>query len=556
MIQHLINEQEVMRTWAPIIESSTGITDRSKLNWMSKYAHYHKLYEDAHNVVHLNPNMNVYGMGAVTLPGDPTSITGFSSQVPGSGDKPYSLLPIAMQVSAQTVGLDLVAVVPMPGPMGMLTYLDFNYAGGRLDTRESPLMIKVPTQYGTITGFAFTEGVDYYVKSGNAATTVDYIFTYIGDSRIDGYPIFRVTPTDATGAALPYGTIAKKTINEAVLSDRIFAAPTDLFADPGAIFVPGERAELVKALEDHISGFSGRAMRLSTGIGNAPYSRGEGESEPANLMGLTLFNKSVEAKTVNVAATVTIEQVQDLKQYGIDAIAQIESVLTNELTQSINKLILERLFQLGATNHTRAFATNGVNLNLNFGTVSVNIALGLGEDGLAVPVMATAAEAFLGGETRGTLQRRILSKILAASNLIAIRGRRGAATFVVTNGQVASAIQDIAGFVAYPLSNTINQTAGSLYPIGAISGMNVYVDPNMDWDDTRVCVGRKGDGNSTGLVFMPYLMAESVQTVTEGLMSPKILVKSRFALVDAGHHPETNYIVLMVAVGANAPTLV
>jgi len=41
---------------------------------------------------------------------------------------------------------------------------------------------------------------------------------------------------------------------------------------------------------------------------------------------------------------------------------------------------------------------------------------------------------------------------------------------------------------------------------------------------------------------MPYLMAESVQTIAEGTMAPKIAIKSRFALVDAGFHPETQYV--------------
>jgi len=66
----------------------------------------------------------------------------------------------------------------------------------------------------------------------------------------------------------------------------------------------------------------------------------------------------------------------------------------------------------------------------------------------------------------------------------------------------------------------------------------------MAWTDYRVAVGRKGDGNSPGLVFMPYLMAESVETIAEGTMAPKIAVKSRFALVDAGFHPETMYYTL------------
>jgi len=43
----MINEAEVKATWAPIIESATGISDVSKLDWMSKYCHFHKLAEDS-----------------------------------------------------------------------------------------------------------------------------------------------------------------------------------------------------------------------------------------------------------------------------------------------------------------------------------------------------------------------------------------------------------------------------------------------------------------------------------------------------------------------------
>jgi hypothetical protein len=41
---------------------------------------------------------------------------------------------------------------------------------------------------------------------------------------------------------------------------------------------------------------------------------------------------------------------------------------------------------------------------------------------------------------------------------------------------------------------------------------------------------------------MPYLMAESVQTIAEGTMAPKVAVKSRYALVEAGFHPQTMYL--------------
>jgi hypothetical protein len=88
--------------------------------------------------------------------------------------------------------------------------------------------------------------------------------------------------------------------------------------------------------------------------------------------------------------------------------------------------------------------------------------------------------------------------------------------------------------------------SGSLYPIGTLAGLAIYNDPNRAWNDTRFLVGRKGADEEPGLKFMPYLMAESIQTIAEGTMSPKIAVKSRYALVEAGFHPETQYFTLLV----------
>jgi hypothetical protein len=99
------------------------------------------------------------------------------------------------------------------------------------------------------------------------------------------------------------------------------------------------------------------------------------------------------------------------------------------------------------------------------------------------------------------------------------------------------------------LTNAINQNNGSLYPVGTLAGMTVYVDPNMRYDDTRILVGRKGADEEPGLKFMPYMMAESIQTIAEGSMSPKIAVKSRYALVEAGQLPQTQYYTLYVRTG-------
>ena len=461
---NLLNEAEIKNTWAPIISEATGINESSKLAWMSTYCHNHKLYEDA-NIMSLigNPGpMNLTGMGAVSFPaGAPAN--GAAGATTGSGDKAPTLLPLAMQVAAQTIGLDLVPVVPMAGPMGLLSYLDFTYEGGTVALgATAPTYIKA--------ALATAGAVTIAAAAGHAG------YEFIGASRIDGKSIFKVV-----GALV-----------EANVAADLEEAKT------GA----GASVELVKALEDHIPGFSG------ADAAGKPMSRNVGESTPDKVMGLSLFSKSVAAETFQVAAAVTREQVQDLKQFGVDAVAQVEAVLTNELTQAINNHILAKM---------REIAEEGLGtLTLTYGD---------------------------GGNTYGDVNRRILTNILAAANLIANRGRRGAGNFAVVGAKVASALQAVAGFVPNPMANTFNQVAGAIYPVGSVAGINIYTDPNLEWESTtaQVLVGRKGDGNGAGLVFMPYLMAESVQMIAEGTMAPKVAVKSRYALVEAGFHPGTQY---------------
>jgi hypothetical protein len=127
----LLNEAQVFETWSPILEEKTGITDSNKLKWMSTYAHYHSLNE---GFTYPQASLfNTPGMGNVapasTVAGGAANFYGAGSQ--GSGDKFPSLLPLAIQVAARTVGFDIVPVIPMNGPSGVLTYLDYVYAGGR-----------------------------------------------------------------------------------------------------------------------------------------------------------------------------------------------------------------------------------------------------------------------------------------------------------------------------------------------------------------------------------------------------------------------------------------
>jgi hypothetical protein len=561
----LINEQEIFDTWSPIIESKTGINDSSKTQWLAKYCHYHSLNESAGAYNSLGV---VNGMGTVTPPTFPgaslATSTGtlspnqgfYSSTWQGSGDKFPSLLPLAIQVAAKTVGFDIVPVIPMSGPSGVLSYLDYVYAGGKLSPNANqvgntaaealavaPTLIKVPMGV-TGSAYAMTVGTTYYITGpGSTVGSIDGVF--VGYSRIDGYPIFRI-------AAITGGdTVAS-----------IVTAGSGVGTTLGAVNVGYATgvASLVKALEDHIQGFSGagfyddQAYQGPFVDGTKSYNpmlRSVAESTYYNSMGLTTFTKFVEADTFQVAASVTTEQIQDLnKQFGIDVISMIENALVNEVSQAINKHILSRAFQLGWSNNYNFNSVEGQNLNLNLvlggATGSTNGLAYLGKEDTSLTMTMPAGPSDGGYENLSTLQRRLFSRILAAANVVANRGRRGPANFIVTNANLASAMQDISQFTFAPFANTLTQNNGTLYPVGSLAGMTVYVDQNMRFADNRILVGRKGGDDEPGLKFMPYMMAESIQTISEGTMSPKIAVKSRYALVEAGFHPESLYFTFIV----------
>jgi hypothetical protein len=240
------------------------------------------------------------------------------------------------------------------------------------------------------------------------------------------------------------------------------------------------------------------------------------------------------------------------KQYGIDVVSMIENALVNEISQAINKHILSRTFALGWTNNAEFLKVENATLNFTIDNSQTSATVSpyyINKVGFTERIAVNAYANFGDFENMHTIQRRIQSKLIAAGNIIAQRGRRGPANFAVTNLQLATALQDSAQFTFAPMQNTINQSNGSLYPIGMLAGITIYVDPNMRYDDNRILVGRKGEDQEPGLKFMPYLMAESIQTIAEGSMSPKIAVKSRYALVEAGHWPQTQYYTFYVHTG-------
>ena len=565
---------ENSQKWSQIIKEELGVKDENKLSWMSKYAQVHEIKESVQNGgarvdggIYGTP-LNTLGMGNPMMPqGTGFDATGggigntgadfhaYNYQT-GSGDIPMSTLTMALEVAAMTIGLELVPVIPANGPWAMLSYMDFPYAGGKLGrVNETSLDGKGPEGDNKPIYIKISAALNELVEAHKAIeaagkSEIEFVSDngkltakYLGKSRIDNGIVVKVVK--ARNAA----------DSEDVSIATVFSA--DVTVELKKLTAP--HADLVAAAADHVQGFS----NFFDGSDD-PMTRAQNETGVGNTIGARMFTKLVQMGSYEVTGTVTRQQLQDMPLYGVDVIGKVLEAMQNEISQAINNRILDRLFKLGVTNAAVQKAYQNVDLNLFFGD-STMASKNLSDFSAAKKYVdinnknVTANWGAIPNATQNTAaenvtthQRRIMSRVLAAANLIANVSRFGRANWVVTNTQILSALQDCAAFVVAPMVNTLTQDGSqSLYFAGSIAGLNVYVDPYMTWDDTRVCVGRKGDGNTPGVVFLPYILCDTIQTTIEGTMAPKMLCNSRFAIVDCGFHPEQQYYTFMVdAAGA------
>ena len=572
---------ENSQKWSNIIAEEYGIKDQNKLSWMSQYAQNHEVYEavqagDPAAGIYSTP-LNTLGMGNPMMPqgvgydkGFGIGNTGADFHNPayktGSGDIPMSTLTMSLEVAAMTIGLELVPVIPANGPWAMLSYMDFPYAGGKLGKinetaldgkgdkdANKPIYIKVPYV------ITYAEGKSKKDIPTGVQMTFENKFgqrlvgKFIGFSRIDNSIIIKVVECQDKDGKMSADLSIADVFAELVSLWKIDGVTGELTAQ-------AVRADLVSGAADHIQEFSNFFGMDGKGTpSDEPMTRAQNETGVGNTIGARMFTKLIQMGSYEVTGSVTRQQLQDMPLYGVDVIGKVLEAMQNEISQAINNRILDRLFKLGVTNAKVQKEYQGVDLNLFFGTTAdatrdlaafpaAKKFVGIDNQNAAVNWGPIAnATKNTAAENVYTHQRRIMSRVLAAANVITNVSRFGRPNFVVTNTKILSALQDCAGFVVAPMTNTLVQDgSNSLYFAGSIAGLNIYVDPYMTWDDTRILVGRKGDGNTPGVVFMPYILADTVQTIVEGTMAPKLLVNSRFAIVDAGFHPEQQYLCFMV----------
>lgn len=598
----IIDNQKAVAKWKPVLES-LGVSDPYRMKWMAEYAEMHSLNE---NVAYSTlGNMN--GMGAVTA-AQPSTTPGLvwgdygmgTAGGIGSGDIGQNLLPVSMKIAAQTIGLDLVAVKPASSPKVDLLFVDFKYdnLADKTDKDERPIMFQLNLSGGLTTlntalkaamaakedanGQPVREKVGgltnpiYVHLSGGTLTVNKGVTTgtlasyfdlagaitapvlqgfnpvlanypangttpkkegwmeFLGWSRINGYPMFRIFRQFNTGAnnagwgfvddRNTFPTSAYSIVD--MLNSGVVAEVATTDAVVTAVPLTGATIELVSLLEDHIPGFSAGWYL------NKPMTRAEDEQTYPNVIGPDIFTKTIQVGDVEISSSLKRTQIEDIKAAtGMDIVQKLESVLVNELTQVISKQIVAKVTELADKNRT-AWTTPKDGSGVSKFDFNVDAYLAVGA---ATP----------GGETTHSIQRKLIAKINNASNFIATEGRVGPAQYLVTNGNLASVIQDVAGYTLNPVKANLNAN-GQLFPMGNVGNISIYVDPYQRWDDNRIFLGRKNSVEQPGLVFVPYLMAQSIQLISEATWAPRMLIRSRYAVADIGFFPHKQFMTILV----------
>ena len=124
--------------------------------------------------------------------------------------------------------------------------------------------------------------------------------------------------------------------------------------------------------------------------------RDEDERTYPNVIGPDIFTKTIQVGDIEITSSLKRTQIEDIKAAtGMDIVQKLESVLVNELTQTISKQIIKAITELADKNRI-AWTTpkTGVNSKFDF-NVDAYLAVGA-----ATP----------GGETTHSIQKKTYCK--------------------------------------------------------------------------------------------------------------------------------------------------
>jgi hypothetical protein len=224
-------------------------------------------------------------------------------------------------------------------------------------------------------------------------------------------------------------------------------------------------------------------------------------------MAFSIEKVTVTAQSRKLASSYTLETAQDLKKvHGLDADAELSSILASEILAEINRELL-RTINITAVAGSQSQVTTAGTYDLDTDSNG-----------------RWMVEKFKG----------LMFQLDREANQIAKDTRRGKGNFVICSSDVASAFA-AAGLLSYtpnldPNSNLQVTDVGNTFA-GVLNGRyKVYIDPFTTGN--YFTIGYKGaDSYDVGLIYAPYVPLQKLQAVDPATLTPVIGYQTRYGLV-------------------------
>jgi hypothetical protein len=228
-----------------------------------------------------------------------------------------------------------------------------------------------------------------------------------------------------------------------------------------------------------------------------------------NQMAFSIEKTSVVAQSRALKAEYSVELAQDLKAvHGLDAEAELSNILSQEITNEINREVIRTVY-------------NSAKIGAQYGT-------------------ATAGTFDLDVDSNGRWSvekfKGLMYQIEREANAIYQQTRRGKGNFIVASADVASALA-MAGVLDYSpaLSTDLKVDEASSTFAGVLNGRyKVYVDPFVANGTASqfLMVGYKGTSRfDAGSFYCPYVPLQLYRATDPNTFQPKIAFRTRYGFV-------------------------
>lgn len=245
---------------------------------------------------------------------------------------------------------------------------------------------------------------------------------------------------------------------------------------------------------------------IPNGLGLAP------DASRIKTASIKVIKGSVIVGTRAIKSHYTLELQQDLAAvHGQDVEALLLEALQFEIQQEIDREILSALI----------FAATAPGLG--------------GEPAIDVDLSATSMPATDGRWAAERIAGGIVNTILAVAQKIAVTSRMGSGNWAIVSPDILAAISTLNNGIYIPTylnSNVNQQPSGGVAEAGQLIGGGIKLYRDIYATNTYALVGYKGPRQGeSGIIFMPYIPYIFTKTAGQEDGSPRLIVKSRYAIV-------------------------